>query len=584
MKRFPRSASVLSSLLLIATLCQPLSATELIPSAPSADVTAGNNPAPLPNAPATDPILTALYDCIDKGEAFVTYECDAYLTSDYLSELMIDLLDNTPEFFYLEEISITYTANKNPDGSLKSCVYRFAPIYNLSTKDEILAAKAEWEQLLADILKIVTPSMSDFEKVLILHDYLCTHFQYDTTLTIRDSYRFLTEKTGVCEAYAGTYSALLDRLGIANLYAVSAEMNHIWNVVQIDGEWYHVDITWDDPTADQPGKAKHDAFLRSDRGMTEIGHTNWTCDVACTSTKYDQSILSDITSAVVTDGNYFYAVDNKQPAIMRVDLDSFTAEPIVDLSAYRWMVWGEPYYWNACFTNLYCDGEWLYYSTPLGIEALDLRSGKSQIISSYDKGDGYLYAMRYENHQLICTVSTKPAASEGEFIIPTRHRFSPTAINGIFVTSACVDCDESRHTIHPPKDNIFAVAASARPSPEKAGAHDIRISLSIDLSAISPLGPIEYSFSLNRSDGSTNTLLLHSVNDTFSEFQIYESLSAGDKVYSPNENNLLTGFFINAIEDKSWNSLSFTISQPEARTILYDGSLTYEDLIAETAT
>lgn len=590
MKRFSKSASVLSSLLLVAMLCQPFHAAELFPSAPPAaepDFSVSPSPsapAPAP-APADDPLLSLLYSCINKGERFILFETKDYLSSEYLDQLMIELIDNTPDFFYLDQIVVTYTVNKNPDGTLSSCTYQFTPVYNLPSQEDILAAKTEWEGLLSDILQTVTPSMSDFEKALFLHDYLCTHFQYDSTLTIRDSYRFLTEKTGICEAYAGTYSALLDRLNIPNQFAVSTEMNHIWNVIQIGGEWYHVDITWDDPTLDQPGKAKHDAFLRSDKGIASLGHTNWVCEVQCTSPRYDASPLIEVNSAFVTDGTHLYGVSSKQNAIMRYTINTalpngnITAQPLVDLSEHLWMVWDAPYYWNACFTNLYCDGEWLYYSLPDGIEALDLTDGTIKQISTYDKGDGYLYAMRYENHQLICTVSTAPASAESEFAVPTRHRYDPTAVEGIFATYACIDCNESRHSIKPPEGNVFAVAASSRPTPELEGAHDIRISLAFDRAAVAPLGAIEYRFDLNRKDGSTNTLLLHSENDEFGEFQIYEQLSAGERVYAPADNDLLTGFFIRAVEDNSWNSMSFTISQPATQTILHNGSLTYDQLI-----
>ena len=49
-------------------------------------------------------------------------------------------------------------------------------------------------------------------------------------------------------------------------------MNHIWNLIKIDGKWYHVDVTWDDPIMDKPGRVKHDNFLRSDDGIKDTDH------------------------------------------------------------------------------------------------------------------------------------------------------------------------------------------------------------------------------------------------------------------------------------------------------------------------
>ncbi len=588
MKRFPKAFNILSCLLLIATLCQSVYATELPTTSTNPPSSTTTAPSPeTPDQPQSDSLYTALYDCISKGESLVTYETTAFLSDDYTRSLIISLLDDHPDFFYLDMISMSYTASRNPDGSLISCVYEFVPVYTLDSQDKIIAAKAEWESLLSEILQIVSPSMSDLEKALVLHDYLCTNFSYDTTLTISDSYTFLKEKTGVCEAYADTYSALLTRLNIPNLFAVSVEMNHVWNVIQIDGAWYHVDITWDDPLneqmKDQPGKAMHTAFLRSDKGMEAIGHKNWQCDVACTSEKYDNSFFGEINSAFVTDGDRFFAVSNTQKAILQCDLDTMTASPVVNLSHNHWSVWGEAAYWDALFTNLYFDGEWLYYSTPTAIKAYDLVSGDIMTICTYDNGDGYLYSMRYQNHRLICTVSKTPALTEGEFIFQTRHRYQEPAIDGIFTTSTCMECSDSLYGITPNEDNPFAITASARPTSDTVGAHDIRIVMVFDREAAKTLGTLEYAFSLARADGSKEALRFHSENDVFNEFQHYDSLSANGKRYSVDENHILLGFYVSAVTDASWSKLSLSITQTADQTVLYSSSLDYAQLIPTSA-
>lgn len=593
MRRFPKIASLLSLILLISILCQPISAAAQ-PSAPNAsdnDPTFGDqdssitvNSTPNPEGAAEDPLLAALYDCIDKGEESVTYESKTRLSDEYTASLLSSLLDEYPEFFYLDQISLSFTARVNADGSLDSCIYRFKPIYTLSSQKEIAAAKAEWLSMLSEVLKCIKPTMTDFEKALFLHDYLCANFGYDATLTVSDSYTFLKGKVGVCEAYADTYSALLTALGIPNRFAVSDEMNHVWNVIKIDGLWYHVDVTWDDPLneqmLDQPGKVLHTAFMRSDEGMQEAGHKNWTCDVICTSEIYENYFLPDLIGSVVTDGEHLYAVNGEKKSLIRCDFNQMISETLIDLSSHRWYVWGEPFFWNACFSNLYCDGEWLYYSTPVGIEAYDLASGEIIKVCTYDKGDGYLYSMRYENHQLICTVSTTPGIAEGEFVFNARHRYAASAVDGIFVTSNCIECGDTAQSIAPLSGETFALAASARPTAEANKAHDIRLVMTVESTVAKALGKLEYTFLLERADGSTDTLVFHSENDDFSEFQRYETLSAGDRLLIPAPNHLLLGFYISAIEDESWSKLSFQIAQLDDQTVLCERSLRYDQLIA----
>lgn len=588
MNRKSKSAALLSCLVLISAVLQPVYATEQ--SAPGSSASSDQSSVQPPSADDSvqsqaDLLFAALYEGVDQGQTLITFESPVLFDNDLLNEMINSLFDEYPEFFYLDSFSHVFYITKDPSGNVTNVTYEFEPVYKYS-QSKITAAKAEWEALLSDILTLVTPEMSDFEKALILHDYLCTNFAYDTSLTIDDSYTFFQEKKGVCEAYAETYSALLTRLNIPNGFAKSEEMVHIWNVVQIGGEWYHVDVTWDDPLTrellDQPGKALHTNFLRSDAGITETGHTNWKADVACTSAKYDSTFLSEIVSAVATDGDRFYGVSKQQKAILNCDFDTMTAQKFVDLSTERWYVWGDNAFYDACYANLYCDGEWLYYSTPLSVEALNLNSGESRQVFTYGKGDGYLYAMRYENDRFVCSVSTRPGGFDSEFTHGTEHNYQTTH-NGVLSSSVCADCPDGSHRIAPPEGEAFGVAASVRPTPNKAGAHDVRITFAVNLNAIYSLGTIDYTFSLQKADGHSETLTLHSINDHFDEFIVYDELTANGKTYTSDENNVLLGFFVSGIEDQSWTDLSFTVQCAADGEPLYNGSLSYDQLFTPAA-
>lgn len=43
----------------------------------------------------------------------------------------------------------------------------------------------------------------------------------------------------------------------------------MWNLVKLDGTWYHADPTWDDPVPDVPGRAQYHYFLKSDKTMAK---------------------------------------------------------------------------------------------------------------------------------------------------------------------------------------------------------------------------------------------------------------------------------------------------------------------------
>ncbi|MBE5767815.1 MAG: hypothetical protein E7335_11810, partial [Clostridiales bacterium] len=99
----------------------------------------------------------------------------------------------------------------------------------------------------------VKEDMSDYEKALVLHDCLCDSAEYDDSLTIHEPVGVLLQKTGVCESFALAYQMLLGEAGVENIYVegYGGDEAHAWNMIRLDGEWYHVDVTWDEATNDR---------------------------------------------------------------------------------------------------------------------------------------------------------------------------------------------------------------------------------------------------------------------------------------------------------------------------------------------
>lgn len=98
--------------------------------------------------------------------------------------------------------------------------------------------------------------LTDVEKIMMLNAFILSgQFSYDTDKEIRKStVEFINDKEGVCEEYAGLTALFLDEMGIENIVVVgqakdsSGEMiPHSWNMVKLDGQWYHLDILWDGP-------------------------------------------------------------------------------------------------------------------------------------------------------------------------------------------------------------------------------------------------------------------------------------------------------------------------------------------------
>lgn len=108
----------------------------------------------------------------------------------------------------------------------------------------------------AIVAALVTEDMSDYEKALILHDYLILHADYDHTYTCYTAADILLHGSGVCQAYTLAYEELLDRAGIEN--DTETGYDHIWNMAKLDGEWVHIDCTWDDPSNENDPDAHYE--------------------------------------------------------------------------------------------------------------------------------------------------------------------------------------------------------------------------------------------------------------------------------------------------------------------------------------
>lgn len=127
---------------------------------------------------------------------------------------------------------------------------------------------------------VVTSDMSAADKALALHDYLVSHCEYDESYQSYSTYDVIVNGYGTCQGYAQAYRMLLERVGVPCDYASSEEMNHSWNMVNIDGLWYHVDVTWDDPIVleGQLDGILHTFFLKSDATMAANEHYSWVAD------------------------------------------------------------------------------------------------------------------------------------------------------------------------------------------------------------------------------------------------------------------------------------------------------------------
>ena len=176
--------------------------------------------------------------------------------------------------------------------------------------------RAFYQQRLEEILQeCVLEGMSDWQIALSIHDYLVIHGYYDESLNERTGYDLLKNGRTVCTGYTEVYRELLNMAGIPCVNVVSEAMRHTWNLIQIGGNWYHVDVTWDDPVPDCYGRVGHQYFLLTDAEISsgDDPHHSWETDIQCVDTTYSNAFWRDIDSPILfTDSDTCYLIRDQK--------------------------------------------------------------------------------------------------------------------------------------------------------------------------------------------------------------------------------------------------------------------------------
>lgn len=132
------------------------------------------------------------------------------------------------------------------------------------------------KKTIAAALAGLNDKMSELEKALYLHDYLLSIATYynGNNLMTKSAGNLLAYGNGVCQAYSDAYILLLKLSGISCSHVASSSMRHVWPVIKLDGEYYHIDPTWDDTRA--TNSISHKYFLRNDAEFQSLSHYSWT--------------------------------------------------------------------------------------------------------------------------------------------------------------------------------------------------------------------------------------------------------------------------------------------------------------------
>lgn len=128
-------------------------------------------------------------------------------------------------------------------------------------------AESEAKRIISKIPK----DADDYDKLLYIHDWLVKNVQKDTQAEYAATiYGTLIKRTALCEGYAKTFSYLCNLMNIENIIVTGqTDVAHMWNMVKLGENWYHVDVTWDDVSIDMPDFVSYQFFLVPDETVKQ---------------------------------------------------------------------------------------------------------------------------------------------------------------------------------------------------------------------------------------------------------------------------------------------------------------------------
>ncbi len=337
--------------------------------------------------------------------------------SDFFEGLRELIRYGMPEFFHVDSlVQWRY-----------SDYVSYYEVKYLYTAEEYEPMKAELdkasEKLLAGVKE--NDSLSDVEKALILHDRLVLKMEYDYTYTNRDVYQAIVKGNGVCEGYTKAYTYLLNQVGIKNENCLSTDLNHVWNIVYIDGTPYHVDVTWDDVSwaAGERGiigLVQHENFLRSTEGMIATKHEATDFNSTPTDTTYDSYFWQKSEAAFVLLDGEIYFIDGDTAELKRY------SDMAVLASTYDIWWASENSYWGGNYSRLATDGKYLYYSMSKAVYKYDVEKETAEKIFKPElEGINAIYGMEYSDGYIVCDINTDPPYGGGtslnqlKYLLPT---------------------------------------------------------------------------------------------------------------------------------------------------------------------
>lgn len=186
-----------------------------------------------------------------------------------------------------QDISVSYSANDFKTGN-----------YGMMTSSQIKETEEKIAEFKSTYLK---STMNDFEKEVEIVKWLVTNCDYEVGENWKNSTAFSCIVNGVaqCSGYADAFLQTAKACGLDARY-INNE-NHAWNLVKLDGDWYHIDVTWEDAGERLDGRALF-FNLTDAQARDTADHETWSpATIKANGTKYGPGVVEHYLKTGIID-------------------------------------------------------------------------------------------------------------------------------------------------------------------------------------------------------------------------------------------------------------------------------------------
>ncbi len=254
-----------------------------------------------------------------QGSPFKTYYQNLKPIEQKAYTLIIEKIYKMPDFILVpdlneEELDNVFVALllDNPDLFFvgRKCSIKSALLYDLFSCEYIISReeyhkqKEELDKKCQEIISALTNINDPWLTELEIHDYIIANCEYELlekNYTYSSCYGSLINGKAACEGYSKGAKLLLDLVNVESVLIKGSAQGrgdekrpHMWNMVKLNGDYYHLDLTWDDPVTKKDNAIKVYSYFNIDDKTIGKTHSDFSFDPGCNATDFNYYVRKNL--------------------------------------------------------------------------------------------------------------------------------------------------------------------------------------------------------------------------------------------------------------------------------------------------